>query len=201
MDTEETSGGILERLRNSPRTVSAVIVILIIAGAIFAFSGREDEQEAVLDSELDKELEEMITEQEDAEVDTEEKITEVDEQDIDEEPEAEVVDDVEIEMPQAEETADAFVEVAQPGEGMTHLARRAATAFLESNPPDFEVTNEHRVFIEDYIVKKAGSKSLAIGEQVTVSKDLAQEAISMSRELTDAQLQNLERFSQRIDWS
>ncbi len=48
-DTDDTneSGNWLDRIKQSPRTVSALIIILIVAAAIYAFSGNKqngDEQ-------------------------------------------------------------------------------------------------------------------------------------------------------------
>ena len=45
-DFEDDNGGILKRLKESPRTVSALIIILIVAAAIYAFSGDGDQSQA-----------------------------------------------------------------------------------------------------------------------------------------------------------
>ena len=43
-DNESSEGGMWQRLKESPRTVSALIIILIVAAAIYAFSGEENSQ-------------------------------------------------------------------------------------------------------------------------------------------------------------
>jgi hypothetical protein len=40
----EEEGGFIQRVKESPRTVSALIIILIVAAAIYAFSGEETGQ-------------------------------------------------------------------------------------------------------------------------------------------------------------
>lgn len=197
MNDEQPSGGFLERLRNSPRTVSTIIVILIIAGAIFAFSDRgtspsptppaaaEDVEETGAAGEAGDQPAEAAQNDDAAAGDVEEPAPAA--------PDA-------TPLPEPTETADAFGEVANPGEGVTHLARRSAARYLEGNPSDFTVTNEHRVFIEDYLKDRDGSRFLEIGETVTFSKNTIREAVEASRELTDAQLRNLQTYAQRVQW-
>ncbi|MBU2068253.1 hypothetical protein KKE13_01590, partial [Patescibacteria group bacterium] len=87
---------------------------------------------------------------------------------------------------------------AAPGDGVTHLARRALGDYLEDHSQN--LTNEHKIYIEDYLKDNIGSKSLEVGEEITFSEDLIKEAIDASLELTPEQLQNLEQYSVLVAW-
>lgn len=193
MTDGEAGGGFLERLRNSPRTVSTIIVILIVVGAIFAFSDR-GEQPRPLTTPTPTAIGEVSPTPEG--VPPEEEATPTPAT-TDAVTEAEPTP-VPSPLPEARETDAAYVEVAVRGDGVTHLARRAMLRYFEGSPADFEVTAEHKVWIEDFIKDRIGSQPLGLGEQVEVSKDLVREAIGTSKALTDAQLKSLERFSQLV---
>ncbi|MAF20414.1 MAG: hypothetical protein CMI55_01905 [Parcubacteria group bacterium] len=90
------------------------------------------------------------------------------------------------------------IETAVKGDGVTHLARRALKSYLNDHPE--ELTNEHKIYIEDYLKDKTGSRPLEIGEEVTFSEDLIKQAIDASLELTEAQLKNLEQYSALVAW-
>ncbi|TSC61532.1 MAG: hypothetical protein G01um1014106_740 [Parcubacteria group bacterium Gr01-1014_106] len=121
-------GGFLERLRNSPRTVSTIIVILIVVGAIFAFSDRGE----------------------------------------------------------------------QPAGAPTASPTGALHRALEAQKPDFEVTAEHKVWIEDYVKDHLGRQALAVGQSLPITKELVREGIEKSKSLTDAQRQNLRRYARLV---
>jgi len=91
-----------------------------------------------------------------------------------------------------------YTEVAQKGEGITHLARRALKKYLQDEPQDFQVTPEHKVYIEDYLAKKLGGRWLKLGETLEFSEDLIKEAIEKSETLSPAQLENLTQYSQLV---
>jgi hypothetical protein len=194
MADEQSTGGIIERLRNSPRTVSTIIVILIIAGAIFAFSDRgarpSPSPEAATPEGEETEAPGAAPEVTPGGETPREKGT----------PEVTKAPPQPAALPEPSETADAYAEVAAKGEGVTHLARTSADRYLEANAPDFQVTNEHRVFIEDYLKDRTGRAPLEIGETRTFSKDLIREAVEASKELTDAQLRNLQKYSRLVQW-
>lgn len=99
---------------------------------------------------------------------------------------------------QQQAQGDALTETAQRGDGVTHLARRALASYLKDSPR--ELTNEHKIYIEDFLKDRTGSRPLEIGEQISFSEDLLNEAISASLELSPNQLQNLEQFSVQVNW-
>jgi hypothetical protein len=98
----------------------------------------------------------------------------------------------------SQETEQSFIEVAVKGEGRTHLARRALANYLEKNA-DSSLSPEHKIYIEDYLRKKAGGpSSIRSGSSVEFSKSLIQEAISKSKNLNENQLQNLHKYAVRV---
>lgn len=91
-----------------------------------------------------------------------------------------------------------YEQTAQQGEGITHLARRAAKEYLDSTGQGADLTAEHRVYIEDYLAKQTGDNWLDLGEKVSFSEELIKEAVEKSRQLTDEQLENLKQYSEQI---
>ncbi|MBI4099184.1 hypothetical protein HY442_01485, partial [Candidatus Parcubacteria bacterium] len=91
-------------------------------------------------------------------------------------------------------TDTAIAVAASRGEGVTHLARRALKSYLASNSADFELKAEHKIYIEDYLMKKVGAKALQIGEERTFSTDLVREALSRAKDLSPKQVENLSQY-------
>lgn len=89
-----------------------------------------------------------------------------------------------------------YIEVAEKGDGITHLVRRALREYLAEKPQNFEVTPEHKIYVEDYTAKKIGADWLQLGEIREISGDLIKEAIEIAETLTPEQLQNLTQYSQ-----
>jgi cytoskeletal protein RodZ len=87
-----------------------------------------------------------------------------------------------------------YTEVAQVGEGVTHLARRATHQFL-ADKSITDLSAEHKVFIEDYLAKHSNPVFLDLTEQRTFSAGLMDEAVSAARSLTAADLANLQQYS------
>jgi len=89
-----------------------------------------------------------------------------------------------------------YIESAEKGEGMTHLARRVLKKYIQENQQNFEVTPEHKIYAEDYLAKKMDKGMLNLGEKMEFSEDLIKEAIQKAETLTPEQLQNLQQYSQ-----
>jgi hypothetical protein len=188
-DTNEpASGNFMDRLRESPRTVSAVIIILIVAAAIYAFSGNPKQEQPPAGSLAENGTVTATTEPSPST-----------EQSAQPSPKATAGKAVASPMPEARKTDKGYVEVAQKGEGVTKLARRAAAQYLAENKADYEVTKAHSVYIEDYIRKHSGAnRHLSIGESHEISFDLIKEAVSSAKSLSPHQLQNLQKYVSRI---
>lgn len=182
MDDNNSSsgGGVWQRIKESPRTVSALIIILIVAAAIYAFSGEEATPpgiptggEAAL---TDEETEGIVEKEPQIAAETNES------------------GQLAV-LPEAKRTNEGYVEVAQAGDGYTHLARRATTRWLSENQASYAVTDEHRIYIEDYIQNRLGARGLELGESQTVSFDLVAEAVAAAGELNEQQLKNLSQYT------
>ncbi len=92
------------------------------------------------------------------------------------------------------EKTEVYVETAERGDGLTHLARKALSRHMEEKEIT-DLTNEHKIYIEDYIQKELGSYALSLGQEVEISHELISEAVDESRELSDEQLNNLKQYS------
>ncbi|MBI4022326.1 MAG: hypothetical protein HY372_03125 [Candidatus Andersenbacteria bacterium] len=182
-------GSFLDRIKESPRTVSALIIILIVAAAIYAFSGEETSPVAQTTDEAAS-----TTAPRTAESTPREPQPQV---------AAEVTPDQSIEeqaasLPTAQRTDEGYVEAAQAGDGFTHLARRAATRWLSENQAGYAVSAEHRIYIEDYIQNRLGTRYLALGEEQTIAFDLVREAVAAAGELNEQQLRNLTKYTSAL---
>lgn len=85
-----------------------------------------------------------------------------------------------------------YEETAQKGEGITHLARRALKRYLTER--GINLTPEQKLYAEDYIQKKTGNYWLKLGEKLTFSQDLIEEAIQKAQSLSPEALKNLTKF-------
>lgn len=196
-DVDYEEGSFLDRIKESPRTVSALIIILIVAAAIYAFSGGEQNQEGVTTDQA------AVTSPEVGSTTTpagSPLATAPDETTAAPVVSRAPVTQEELQqqaqtLPEPRKTDEGYVEVTQAGEGITHLSRRATTRWLSENQAGYTVTNEHRIFIEDYIQNRLGTEGLRLGEERTVSFSLVQEAVNAAKELNDSQLQNLGQYT------
>jgi hypothetical protein len=98
----------------------------------------------------------------------------------------------------SQETDGSFVETAEKGDGLTHLARRALTHTLEQNS-DWNLSAEQKVFVEDYLRKNVGHGAIAPGATVEFSKSTINQAVDAAKNLSPAQLENLKKWSSRVN--
>jgi len=168
-----------------------IIALLILAGGIYLYANQKG-QEVILT--LDEEVnQEEVNQEEIVDITDIEGLIGITEND-NQNDEA-VIQEI---IPESRKEGHMIIEKANPGEGVTHLARRALKNYLEDNPQ--ELTNEHKVYIEDYLKDKTGSNPLEIGEEVSFSEGLVKEAIDASLQLTPDQLKNLEQYSALVAW-
>ena len=83
---------------------------------------------------------------------------------------------------------------ANQGEGITHLSRRVLNEYLQENEAGFELTREHKIYIEDYLQNRTGSGIIEINHQEIFSINLIEEAISSAKQLTPKSLDNLKKY-------
>ncbi len=89
---------------------------------------------------------------------------------------------------------------ARPGEGITHLARRALAEYLKETGEKSDLTKEHKVYIEDYMQNRIGKQKIEVGHKETFSESLIKEAISHAKKLSPKSLENLKKYAERIKW-
>lgn len=200
-----------EWIQENLRILVSVLIVVLIASSIYSYSKRGEEESKLAEEEgtgIENILSDLSAGEEptdQAESTDEGKLT------VEEEKPAtpETQPEQKVEEPQKQATPDtsdsketdgSFVEVAQNGDGTTHLARRALAHYLEKNP-DAGLTAEHKIYIEDYLRKNVSPKGhIAIGTSVEFSKDLIKQAINASKNLNDAQLKNLQRYSALVNF-
>ncbi len=91
-----------------------------------------------------------------------------------------------------------YREKAKPGEGITHLARRAVTQYLQDQ--NANVLPEHRIYAEDYIAKQMGSPWLELEQEVEIPLHLIAEALQNASELSEQDLDNLSQFAELVSF-
>ena len=190
-------------IRDNLRVIISVVIVVVIAGGIYSYSKRSEapqeaaetqtgDLEQLIEEENSLESEEAVAEKSGEETaPSEEKTAETKGTEEKIETEEEQVTSVAT----SKETEKSFIETAQKGEGVTHLARRALSDYLEKNA-DSELTAEHKIYIEDYLRKKVSfNQRVFVGTTVEFSKDLVKEAITESKKLDAAQLENLHKYA------
>jgi hypothetical protein len=100
-------------------------------------------------------------------------------------------------------TKEVYREVAEKGDGLTHLARRATTSYIEDE--NINLSSEERIYVEDHVQKrlapeKTGLRHLEIGEEVEVSTELIEEAIAQAEMLTTQQIENLSQYTALVSF-
>lgn len=199
-DDTNQSGNWFDRIKQSPRTVSALIIILIVAAAIYAFSGNKQNDEQPLAPEETQTAEETPApsgEMAAEETKTPQATTEVKATPLTKVSKSDLKTTAE-KLPESKKTDTAYVEVAQKGDGLTHLARRAATRYLSENEVGYEVTNEQRIYIEDYVRKHMAKGHVSIGSSHEISFDLIKDAVEKAGQLNEKQLRNLTKYTHAL---
>ncbi len=178
----------LEKKPNEKKDIAlSVLVLIIIFVFVFGFvTLREYTAKEILSSASQKivdEVEQMFfsSQTEDEELEEEESITE-----------EEVV---------IKKTS--YTQTAQRGDGLTHLARRAITSYMEEEGVD--LSKEERVYVEDYVQKrlapeKTGLRFLEVGEEIEISLDLIEEGVREAQTLTPYQISNLSYYASLVSF-
>jgi len=91
---------------------------------------------------------------------------------------------------------DVYKETATKGEGITHLARKALKEYSQEN--GMKLSAEQKIYAEDYMQNKTGTRNLALNEEVSFSKTLINDAIGQAQKLTISQLHSLEQYSRLV---
>ncbi len=199
-EKNEDKLGIKEWLKDNLRIIISVAIVIVIAGGIYSYSKRTQptlpEKSATIQS-LNEENEEgkvEISKEENQTAETEviknteESTTQTNKPD----------QEKTAQVPESKETEKSFIESAKQGDGVTHLARRALTNYLEKNP-DSSLTPAHKIFIEDYLRKNIGFKGrVFVGTSIEFQKDLIEKAINEAKNLNERQIKNLQRYANMV---
>lgn len=204
--------------QDNVRIILSVLIVVAIAAGIYSYSKRTDEelvQEEAMIEEMNDELAAMEAEEEETPVtiigENEEvtepvAVSEETEPATEEIKEAPVAEEVQVPVTKIEETdtniseesEEAFIETAVAGDSKTTLARKALRNYLEKNN-DSSLTAEHKIYIEDYLRKNVAlNTGVNPGTTVNFSKNLIQDSIEKAKTLSEGQLKNLEKYSQRV---
>jgi hypothetical protein len=84
------------------------------------------------------------------------------------------------------------VQVAAKSEGVTHLARRAVKEYLGS--ANENLSAEQKIYAEDFLRKKTGTKTLEVGEKIEFSVDLIKQGVEQAKGLNQKQIENLSKY-------
>ena len=193
--------------RYSSSVTLPIIALLILAGGIYLYTSQKEEVNlpsegiSFISEKLPDLNEETLTgdmpEEEITigDMPTAEEIAALSQREIAETEPAQPAEETTFEeiIPEGRKENNNIIEKAVKGEGVTHLARRALKDYLEDNSR--QLTNEHKIYIEDYLKDQIGSRPLEIDEEITFSQDSIKEAINASLELNQDQLNNLEEYS------
>lgn len=81
---------------------------------------------------------------------------------------------------------------AQIGDGITHLARKSVSYWLDNN--NDSLTAEQLIYAEDYLQNMVGTHYLEIGETLPFSTTSIETAVSLAKDLQPWQIQNLSQY-------
>ena len=192
---EEKYEDVKRWFQDNLRIIISVIIVIFIAGGIYSYSKR-GESPIVTDNSASVVEENTASDQTSTDISK----TDTTKTTTDKTAKVETNTQKTTVSPAAtsSETENSFVETAGKGDGSTILARRALANYLEKNP-DSALTKEHKIYIEDYLRKNIGQKGgVHVGTSLEFSKDLVQKAIAQSKNLSERQLKNLQKYSVRV---
>ena len=98
-----------------------------------------------------------------------------------------------------EGTPGVIVEIAQPRDGYSVLARRALARHLET--ADISLTPGRKLFVEESLRQIVETDPLKIGQEVKFLINDISGAISDSKELTASQIQKWESWAETVDFN
>lgn len=167
-----------------------IIALLILAGGIYLYASQKSQEEAFSPAdETAIDISQLLEEESAEEPETTSPPAE----------ETEGTLPIEKIIPEGRQEGAQIIEKAAKGDGVTHLARRALKDYLANHSS--ELSNEHKIYIEDFLKDEIGSRPLKVDEEITFSENLIKQAIDASSQLSPEQLKILEKYSALVDWS
>ena len=95
-------------------------------------------------------------------------------------------------------SGEVITEVTGRGEGITHLARRALAARIAQR--DIHLSREQLVYAEDYVQNAIGAHALGVGEKLSFTQELLDEASGAALSLSPEQIEKLSAYAQLVKW-
>ena len=221
--TASDSKGLVDKIKDwsyeNWQTILVVLIVLIVGVSAYNYNqqdngtenssvaviseneNNEDENEdnnAIAATEEEKEIIAENNDEQEAKIDDNATI------ETDDNNAAEIIEDnqtsndVEIEknevISSTDENGKNYTIVANYGEGITHLARYALNEYLQENNTDANLSQEQKIYIEDYMQNRKGNDKIEIGHQETFSESLIKEAVSQANNLSDTSIENLKKY-------
>lgn len=193
---EEPMGSVRRWIGENLRIIVSILFIVIaLATSIYSYSQRTKESAIVFEDGTETQEQILIDGKEDMKTDSLKSAETAPPAKEDEKTRTAQKTEPEILSTEtSKETTDAFISVANKGDGLTHLARKALANYLAKNP-DSQLTVAHKIYIEDALRKSVGHKGgVHPGTEVSFSKDLIQKTIDQSKNLNERQLKNLQKY-------
>ena len=99
-------------------------------------------------------------------------------------------------IPEVRKQGSDFMAKAARGDGATHLARQALREYLKDKTDAAgQLKAEQKIYIEDYLQKHVTHANvLKVGDEMTFSSTLIDDAITQAQKLTDKQISNLHQY-------
>lgn len=201
--------GFMNKIKESPRTVSAIIIVLIVAAAIYAFSGNKQNNTKDIAGDVSTSPSPEASMTPTPEIKGVKATATPAKKEAVKATVAPVVSAAPVDkaalveaskkLVSGKTTDSAYVETAQKGDGLTHLARRAATRYLADHEAGYTLTNEHRIYIEDYVRKHLQKHPVSVGMEETISFDLVKQAVESAGKLTVPQLKHLTKYTHALN--
>lgn len=201
-EQEETSEDGRENMKawftENMRMIVSVVIVVVIAAGIYTYSKRAQAPSVpnkVASTEQGAEGKISVIGGDSESANTENAS---DQTQISENVQAQPAEKSSVAAPQtSQETEGSFVETAAKGDGSTNLARRALANYLEKNA-DSSLSAEQKIYIEDYLRRQVKNGRLKVGDTREFSKGTIAKAIEKSKGLNEKQLENLQKYAQRV---
>ncbi len=188
-------------LQENLRMLVSIIIVVVIAGGIYAYSKRAQAPTASDGATVSQDSSEgkisVIGGDAAKDGSTDQAANTTAPSDTTAQPSTDNTQKTTTPQPASQETDSSFVQTASKGDSNTTLARRSLANYLEKTP-DASLTAEHKVYIEDFLRRQVRSGRLKVGDTREFSKDAIANAIEKSKGLSSKQLKNLEKFSKRV---
>ncbi|MDF1498421.1 MAG: hypothetical protein P1P85_03680 [Patescibacteria group bacterium] len=211
--TEIENRGWFEKIKDwsyeNWQTILVVLIVLIVGISAYNYNQQDNNSEndsnsvAIVDEELNEsdyendmsDIEESDQEAEIEKTDQEEAIKEdaQNNESINENENTNKIEESRV-LSSSNESEKNYTIIAEKGEGITHLSRRALEKYISETKTGAELTKEQKIYAEDYIQNRTGDSKIEIGHQETFSESLISEAISNAQNLSEKSLANLKKY-------